>query len=67
MFTYEIDENNAVVGYAPGQTEPCLFQPDWPDTTPWASKEEAEAWAIQWVNHMNDPENNEFPTRDSIS
>ncbi len=61
MFTYTIDENNAIWGYAPEQEVACLFQPDWPDSTPWADRAEAESWATQWANHMNDPENNAFP------
>lgn len=56
MWTYTIDENNAVWGYAPNQTQACLFQPDQPDGTPWADKAEAEAWAVDWADSMNNPQ-----------
>lgn len=61
MFTFTIDENNAISGFAETQTEPCLFQPHKPDGTEWANKAEAEAWATAWIAHMTDPENNAFP------
>jgi hypothetical protein len=44
---YEIDENDgfAIRILHNGAELPVIFQPDWPDGTPWASKEEASAWA----------------------
>lgn len=53
-FTFAIDENNAVWISDGVNPEPCIFQPDWPDTTPWANKAEAEAWARQWILSMED-------------
>lgn len=29
-------------------------QPDWPDTTPWASEEEARAWAQTLLDWLSD-------------
>jgi hypothetical protein len=62
MFTYIVDENNTVWGYAPEQIEPCLKQPHHPNGNPWVDNSEASAWAELWVLHMSDPENNEFPS-----
>lgn len=61
MFTFTIDENNAVWGYAPNQEEACLFQPYRPDGTAWIDAADATAWAEAWVAHMTDHENNPFP------
>lgn len=61
MITYELDENNAVLGYIDSQTEPILFQPTHPAGHQWADTAEATAWAEAWIAHMTDPENNEFP------
>lgn len=61
MFTYTIDENNAIWGYAPNQEPACLFQPTHPDGHEWADTAEATAWAEAWVAHMNDPANNPEP------
>lgn len=57
-YTYEIDENNAVRIWSlrkplPGNA-PSLFQPSWPDQTPWASKEEAENWAKAFIECRED-------------
>ena len=60
MIRYTIDENNAVWGFVPTQEEACLFQPDWPDSTPFSDEADARIFADAWVAHMNDPENNEF-------
>lgn len=44
--TYTVDPNNfAVRIFADGRPEPIVFQPDWPNSTPWASATEAELWA----------------------
>lgn len=61
MATFTIDENNAVHGYVPSQTEPCLYQPHKPNGKAWADAEEATAWAELWVLHQADPANNPFP------
>lgn len=53
---YEIDENNAVWIYEDGNETAFCFQPDWPDTTPWADKAEAETWAIAKIAELTDPE-----------
>lgn len=51
MVRYEIDENNAIHGYVPSQELPCLFQPYYPNGQAW-SREEATAWAEQWVAEL---------------
>lgn len=53
-FRYETDKDNAVWIYAEGNDVPVVFQPDWPDTTPWANKAEAKAWAEAWITAMTD-------------
>lgn len=54
-FRYEIDKKNAVWIFVQGNDVASVFQPDWPDGTPWASKAQAEAWAKAWILSMTDP------------
>lgn len=49
---YEIDENNAVRIFNEGEDIPFIFQPDWPDYTPWADKAEAEVWAVAKITEL---------------
>lgn len=56
MYTFEIDENNAVKIFVEGQEAPVIFQPEWPDGTPWANKDEAKNWAELYVKSFEDPE-----------
>lgn len=52
---YEIEEvTNAVRVFYPDSDVPSLFQPDWPDMTPWADKAEAEAWAQLYIASIED-------------
>jgi hypothetical protein len=64
-YKYEIDEPNAIrVWDLENFNEldaPFFFQPDWPDTTPWASKEEAEDWALVFVESLENPESEFMP------
>lgn len=53
---YEIDETNAIRVYNDGETVPFCFQPDWPDTTPWADRAEAENWAQLLIESMQNPD-----------
>ena len=48
------DETNAIRVWYPGSDAPSLFQPDWPNGTPWASREEAQAWADLYVASLED-------------
>lgn len=44
--TYTVDSNSFLVQiYMEGSSQAIIYQPDWPDGTPWSSKEEAEIWA----------------------
>jgi hypothetical protein len=63
---YELDQNNAIRVWEDGQDLPFAFQPDWPDTTPWANKEEAKSWAELLILSMEDP-TSEFVPGDSPS
>ncbi len=60
-YRYEVDADNAIRAWDDGNPnengEPFLFQPDWPDGTPWSSKEEATTWAEAFVKMMEDPKN----------
>lgn len=52
---YEIEEGtNAVRVFYPDSDVPSLFQPDWPDMTPWANAAEAEAWAQLYIASVED-------------
>jgi hypothetical protein len=53
--TYTVDENNAVRIYSDEQSEPIIFQPDWPNSTPWADAQEAAAWAELCIASITDP------------
>lgn len=57
--TYTIDDTTfAVRIYREGQNDPIIFQPDWPNSTPWSSHTEAELWAqlcIQAIVDDNAP------------
>ena len=52
---YEIDENNAVRFYQDGSDVPFLFQPDYPDFSPFRDREDAVAWAEAFEICFNDP------------
>ena len=55
-FTYTVDPNSFVVNiYTDNQTEPVIFQPDWPNGTPWASSAEAETWAQLCIASIESP------------
>lgn len=52
---YEIEQGtHAVRIFNEGSNVPCIFQPDWPDTTPWASAEEAAQWAELYIASCED-------------
>jgi hypothetical protein len=55
-FSYTTDPNTfAVKIYTDNQTEPVIFQPDWPNGTEWSSKQEAETWAQLCIASIEDP------------
>jgi len=58
---YEIDEQNAIRVYNEGETVPFAYQPDWPDTTPWADADEAKAWAELLIESMQNPDSEFIP------
>jgi hypothetical protein len=52
---YEIEEGtNAVKVFYDDNDFPSLYQPQWPGGQPWASAEEADAWAKLYVASMTD-------------
>ena len=57
--TFEIDSDNAIriwdnvtIG---NEGAPFMFQPDWPDATPWADAAEATDWAEVFIASLVDP------------
>jgi hypothetical protein len=52
-YRFEIDTDNAIRIWdseTPNEQDaPFMFQPDWPDTTPWASLAEATDWAEVFI------------------
>lgn len=64
-YRYEIDENNALRMWDdenPNELNaPFLLQPDWPNGTPWANKEEVTAWAELVIASMENPESELLP------
>lgn len=53
-YRYEIDEANAIRVYADDADVPFLFQPDYPNGTPWADRADAEAWAQLYIASLTD-------------
>jgi len=60
-YRYEIDENNEIRIWDldnPNELDaPFLYQPTWPDMTPWGSREEAESWALAFIDSRNEESN----------
>lgn len=54
-YRYEINSLNEVRVWNVGEEAPFALQPDWPDGTPWASAEEATAWAELYIESLEDP------------
>jgi hypothetical protein len=52
---FEIDENNAIYAFDSDSDVPFLFQPDWPDLTPWADEAQATDWAEVFIASLVDP------------
>lgn len=51
---YEVEEGtHAVRVYYDGADVPGLYQPDWPNGTPWESAEEASEWAEMFIESMD--------------
>ena len=57
--SYTINPSTFAVSiYVEGRSEPVVYQPDWPNSTPWGSQLEAETWAqlcIQAILDENAP------------
>jgi hypothetical protein len=58
-YRFEIDTDNAIriwdketIGE---QGLPFMFQPDWPDVTPWADAAQATDWAEVFIASLVDP------------
>lgn len=74
-YRYEIDNDNAIRMWDsefPNEDDaPFLYQPHWPNGTPWADAEDAKNWADVYVESMidhssefvpgNDPDNHPMP------
>lgn len=59
LIRYEIEEiTNSVKVFYEDSELPSLYQPHWPNNTPWASAEEAEDWAKLYVASL---ENEDAP------
>ena len=52
---YEIEEGtNAVKVFYPDSDVPSLYQPDFPDGTPWEDAAEASEWAELYIASVED-------------
>lgn len=66
--TYEIDADKAIHVYDEAGVK-VLYQPDYPDFTPFATKKQAETWAKQFIKFMTDEtaempgDNPDMPTK----
>lgn len=58
-FRYEIDKDNTVRAWndaTPNENDaPFLLQPDWPNGTAWANKDEAESWVKALIESLENP------------
>jgi hypothetical protein len=53
--TYVVDPVTFSVNiFAEGRNEPIVYQPDWPNSTPWASSSEASLWAQLCIQAITD-------------
>lgn len=59
-FSYIIDEDNTLKIYR-GNTWPLILQPTWPNGTPWSNRQEVEAWADLYIEHIENPESEYIP------
>jgi len=59
-YRFEIDTDNAIRVWDnenPNENDaPFMFQPDWPDVTPWADAAQATDWAEVFIASLVDPE-----------
>ncbi len=59
-YTFQIDTHNAIRIWDnenPNENgAPFMFQPDWPDVTPWADAAQATEWAEVFIASLVDPE-----------
>lgn len=58
---YTIDDENAARAFMDDSDVPFLYQPHWPDGTPWASKEEAEGWILAKIEELTNPDHTVVP------
>ena len=63
-FVYEVDDQNAVRIWGSAEVHesngaPEIFQPDYPDATPFESAEAADTWAKEYIGWLVDPINND--------
>jgi len=60
---YEVTAQNEVLAWNDEleQTEPFLYQPCYPNGSPFADTADAQAWAEAWYAAFIDPENNPEP------
>ena len=60
QYRYEVDELNAVRIWddenSANEGLPFIYQPHWPDSTAWQSKEQAEAWAEDYIESLTNPD-----------
>jgi len=63
QYRFEIDNDNAIRIWdneTPNENDaPFMFQPDWPDVTPWADAAQATDWAEVLIASLLD-HNSEF-------
>lgn len=64
-YIYEVNELNAIKIWDTGNPNemgaPFFFQPDWPDCTPWANRDEAVTWAELFIESLENPESKFVP------
>lgn len=71
-FKYELDEHNAVRVWdteivRPGGNPPMMFQPDYPNGTPFEDAAAAEAWVIEYLTGVLASQENEPPLEEEVT
>lgn len=54
MYTYIVNDKNAIEVFVEGQEPPMLRQPHYPNGDPFDTKAEAEEWAELFITSMTD-------------
>lgn len=64
-FNFEITDDNSVLIFAEDSSTPCLVQDTNPAGKPWGSTEEANLWAVAYVDGLDEKIKSDIETFES--